>query len=164
MYAGGRGVTKDESKARGLYAAAAAQGNAHALHNLGTPRLVERCTKVCVTDCRCFPDVFVGKMYADGQAVVKDESKAVQLWMVAASQGSAEAQYALGTWLSNRSLCSLAVAKPACCLSLRQHVRQRPKCSSRCCEGRETLGGCCSAGTWRRAVQPRYVVSINLIS
>jgi TPR repeat protein len=67
MYANGKGVPKDESKAVEWYRKAADQGLAGAQNNLGV-------------------------MYADGRGVSKDETKAVEWYRKAADQGLAEAQ------------------------------------------------------------------------
>jgi len=71
MYAKGRGVEKDETKAFMLWAQAAEQGHASAQYNLGA-------------------------MYATGRGVDKDLSRAVHLYHQAATQGVVQAQYSLG--------------------------------------------------------------------
>ncbi len=51
MYAEGRGVAKDEAKAVQWWAAAAAQGDADAQFNLGTPYPLQRLS-TCLMDAR----------------------------------------------------------------------------------------------------------------
>ncbi len=75
MYYKGQDIPQNFEKARELYAKAAAQGHAPALHNLAV-------------------------LYFDGAGVQQDHAKARALLEQAAAQGDADSQYFLGSMLA----------------------------------------------------------------
>jgi TPR repeat protein len=89
-------VTEDEVKAAHWYAAAAAQGHAHAQYYLGMFLLNAPVNHSLSRQQRWPISVLPGLCYMQGRGVPEDEAKAVHWYAAAAAGGLARAQYALG--------------------------------------------------------------------
>ena len=110
MYARGRGVPKDESKAVEWLQKAAVHGIAVAQSELGAvyiyaegrgvskdePKAVEWLQKAAAQGDD-YALYMLGVMYAEGRGVAKDKAKAVELWRKGAAQGDTVAEEMLRT-------------------------------------------------------------------
>eukprot|EP00727_Mastigamoeba_balamuthi_P008970 m51a1_g4696 hypothetical protein (636) ;mRNA; f:208665-210639 len=105
-YAHGDGVPRDSSRARSLFARAAALGDAQAQHNVavllrdaGSAEQAARWHALAAAQGHAGSQCSLAGMLLAGAGVVRDECEAARLWALAAAQGDARAQCNAGLCL-----------------------------------------------------------------